>query len=64
MIIKIYLIGCIVAFIIGWIQAEKDHNAGHDISQFGAAIVVIVMLSWIYVAWYWYNSDRGGPKIR
>ena len=64
MILGTYLYGCLIAFCLGWIQAAEEQRAGHDISQFGAAMVVIVALSWIYVIYwiYWYNSG-GGSKI-
>lgn len=59
---KIYLTGCAIAFIIGLVQAKKDRRVGHDISQFGAVIVVITALSWIYVAyWFFWNNFGGGP---
>jgi hypothetical protein len=63
MVIKIYLMGCAVAFCLGWMQADKEGKTG-DISQFGAVMVVITLLSWVYVAYwlYWYNSG-GGPKL-
>lgn len=60
MIIEIYLTGCAIAFCLGWIQAVKDQRAGHNINQFGAAMTVIVMLSWIYVAYWLYRYNSGG----
>lgn len=64
MIIEIYTIGCLIAFFLGWMQASEEQRRGHDISQFGAAMVVITMLSWIYIAYwiYWYNSG-GGSRV-
>jgi hypothetical protein len=45
-------------------QADEERRNGGDISQFGAGMVVITMLSWVYVIYwfYWYNSG-GGPRI-
>ena len=64
MIIEIYMIGCLIAFFLGWMQASEEQRRGHDISQFGAAMVVITMLSWVYVAYWicWYNSG-GGSRV-
>jgi hypothetical protein len=61
MAIKIYLIGCFIAFCLGWKQADEEQKANNSINQFGAAMIVIIMLSWIYVIYwlYWNNSGRG-----
>ena len=63
MIAKVYFLGCLVAFCLGWMQADEERRNGSDISQFGAGMVVITMLSWVYVIYwfYWYNSG-GGPR--
>ena len=58
--IEFYLIGCIAAFFIGWIQANEEQKLGHDVSQFGAVIIVLVVLSWIYVAYWLYWFGSGG----
>lgn len=63
MIVEIYLIGCLFAFGLGWIQANKELQAGYDISQFGAVIIIITILSWIYVAYWLLNNFDGGPRV-
>ena len=64
MIAKVYFLGCLVAFCLGWMQADEERRNGSDISQFGAGMVVITMLSWVYIAYwiYWYNSG-GGSRV-
>jgi ATP/ADP translocase len=45
----VYSIGCVIAFILGCIDAYRHFRKGEDISDFPAVISVITLISWIYV---------------
>lgn len=62
MIIKLYLLGCLVAFGLGCYQAHLEEKSGRSIDQFGAGIVVITMMSWIYVFYWLRGLNNGGPS--
>ena len=54
----IYMIGCLVAFVIGCCEAIKDHRAGISLEQFPSMICAITLLSWVFVVIYCYNKTK------
>ncbi len=43
------MIGAIIAFILGCVEAYLESKENHDISEFPAAVSAMAVLSWFYV---------------
>ena len=55
----IYIIGCIIALIIGIVEMIKDHSEN---AQYGL-IWAMVILSWITVILYIYNYFKSRNEL-
>jgi hypothetical protein len=54
-VLAVYVIGSLLAFIIGCNDAYHSSKKGKDISQFPSMIAPIALLSWLYIIIYIVN---------
>ncbi len=62
MILIVYLIGVVIAFILGCIEAYYNNKLHNDIDDFPAMIVPLSVMSWIYI--FYVIKDRRITSIK
>ena len=55
--VELYLLGSVIAVILGALEAYEEHKEGRDISHLGAGFCAIFLLSWIFVI-IWTSRNR------
>lgn len=48
----IYIIGAIIACVLGIIEGYLENKEGKDISDFPTEIAIIIFMSWYYVYYF------------
>lgn len=54
-ILYTYIVGMVLAFILGCIEAYRRHKKGESIEQFPGMIAQLSLLSWLYVVMFFKN---------